>query len=55
MVLPGTVCEPHIIHPIQGPLKVPSLAQVVVGYLGVGVDAGLLVVAEGSVVSDGNL
>ena len=53
MVLLGTVCEPHIIHPMQGPLKVPSLVQAVVGYPGVEVEAGPLVAAEGSVVSDG--
>ena len=47
MALLDTVCEPHIIHPMQGPLKVPSMAQVVVGYLGVEVEAGPLVAAEG--------
>ena len=52
MVLLGTVCEPHIIHPMQGPLRVPSLAQAVVGYLGVEVEAGPLVAAEGSVVGN---
>ena len=50
MVLLGTVCEPHIIHLMQGPLKVPSLVQAVVGYPGVEVEAGPLVAAEGSVV-----
>jgi hypothetical protein len=52
MVLLGTVCEPHIIHPMQGPLRVPSLAQAVVGYPGVEVEAGPLVAAEGSVVGN---
>ena len=47
MVLLGTVCEPHIIHPMQGPLKVPSLVQAVVASPGVEVEAGPLVAAEG--------
>ena len=49
MALLGTVCEPHIIHLMQGPLRAPSLVQAVVGYLGVEVEAGSLAAAEGSV------
>jgi hypothetical protein len=52
MVLLGTVYEPHIIHPMQGPLKVPSLVQAVVGYPGVEVEAGSLAAGEAPVVRD---
>ena len=52
MVLLGTVCEPHIIHLMQGPLRAPSLVQAVVGYPGVEVEAGPLAAAEGSVVGN---
>ena len=33
--------SPHIIHPMQGPLKVPSLVQAVVGYPGGEVEEGI--------------
>jgi len=52
MVLLGTVCEPHIIHLMQGPLRALSLVQAVVGYPGVEVEAGPLVAAGGSVVGN---
>ena len=52
MVLLGTVCEPHIIHLMQGPLKVASLVQAVVGNPGVAGEAGLLVAGEAPVVRD---
>jgi hypothetical protein len=47
MVLLGTVCGPHIIHLMQGPLRALSLVQAVVVNPGVEVEAGPLVAAEG--------
>jgi len=53
MVLMGTVCEPPIIHLMEGPFMVPFLVPVVVGFHGVEVEAGSLVAGEGSVDGSG--
>jgi len=52
MVLLGTVCEPLIIHLMEGPLMVPFLVPAVVGFHGVEVVAGYSVAGEGSVVGN---
>ena len=49
MVLLGTVCEPHIIHLMQGPLRALSLVQAVVASHGVEAVEDVLVAGEGSV------
>jgi len=54
MVLLGTVCELHIIHLMQGPLRALSLVLAVVGYPGVEAVEDVLVAGEGSVVGAGN-
>jgi hypothetical protein len=51
-VLLGTVCEPLIIHLMEGPLMVPSLGQAVAGSHGVEAVEESLVAGEGSVVGD---
>jgi len=52
MVLMSTVCEPLIIHLMEGPFMVPFLVQAVAGFHGVEVVAGFSVAGEGSVVGD---
>ena len=52
MVLMSTVCEPLIIHLMEGPFMVPFLVQAVAGFHGVEVVEKSLVVGEGFV--DGN-
>jgi hypothetical protein len=49
MVLMDTVCEPLIIHLMEGPLMVPFLVPAVVGFHGVEVVAGYSVAGEGFV------
>ena len=51
-VLLGTVCEPLIIHLMEGPLMVPFLGQAVEGFHGVEAVEDVLVAGEGSVVGD---
>jgi hypothetical protein len=53
MVLLGTVCEPLIIHLMEGPLMVPFLVPAVVGFHGVEVVAGYSVAGEGFVGGSG--
>jgi hypothetical protein len=47
MVLMGTVCEPLIIHLMEGPFMGPSSGQAVVASHGVEVVVGSLVAGEG--------
>lgn len=53
MVLLGTVCEPLIIHLMEGPFMGPSSGQVVEGFHGVVAVAESSVAGEGSVVGSG--
>ena len=46
MVLMSTVCEPRIIHLMEGPFMGPFLVQAVVGFHGVEAAAEFLVVGE---------
>ena len=55
MVLMSTVCEPLIIHLMEGPFMVPFLVQAVVASHGVEAAEDVLVAGEGSVVGSGNL
>ena len=53
MALQETVYEPHIILPMQGPLRAPSLVvPAAVDYPGVEVEAGSLAAGEAPVVRD---
>jgi len=53
MVLMATVCEPLIIHLMEGPFMVLSLAQAVEGFHGVEVEVESSAVGEGFVVGNG--
>ena len=53
MVLMSTVCEPLIIHLMEGPFMVPFLVQAVVASHGVEVVAGYSVAGEGFVGGSG--
>jgi hypothetical protein len=50
MTLLGTVCEPLMLHLMEGPLVVPFWVPAVVGFHGVEVEVGSLVAGEGFVV-----
>jgi hypothetical protein len=52
MVLLGTVCEPLIIHLMEGPFLGLSSGQAAVASHGVEVEVGSLVAGEGSVVGN---
>jgi len=54
MVLMGTVCEPLIIHLMEGPFMVPFLVLAAEAFHGVEAGVEFLVVGEGSVVDGGN-
>jgi len=55
MVLMSMVCEPLIIHLMEGPFMGPFLVQAVVASHGVEAVEDVMVAGEGSVVGSGNL